>query len=330
MEALILKIGDSYTKYSLDSTGDNDNAMGLSLGRAFSNDIIITDPYIGEFQLKVGGAASSDYDWHIEITNQTNPVFLNGRDVESKGVDLRSGDKLMIGRTSIVFYTEDHAVPVTREFSFANWLHNHKFKPYIAVLMLLVLFGLTMLVYYLEIATKPDWGELSSFASAYLVMVFVWASGWSLAGRLLKGDYYLSSHLFFTSICIILMLLFDDLGSNIDYIFSSVMAGEIIDWVVITLLYGLLIGFNLSLVSHSSRAFRNGMLVSVCIVVASVSMFYMNLEEYSNTPSHSVTIKPSFIPKASPVNVDQFIGDYDQMFNQLSTMKKQVQLELKK
>lgn len=327
METLILKIGDSYNKYDLDCEG----APGLSLGRAFSNDIIITDPYVGKFQLRVSLSPSSEFDWHIEITDQTNPIFLNGRDIESEGVDLRSGDKLTTGRTSIVFYAEDHAVPVTREFSIANWLHNHKFKPYIAILMLLVLFGSAMLASYLETATELDWGNLSSVAWVYLIVAFIWASGWSLAGRLLKGDYYLSSHLFFTSICLILLLLLlNDLGSYIDYMFSSTMAGEIVDWIVIVLLGGLLISFNLSLVTHSSRTFRRGLLVSAGIVATLASMAYMNQKEYSNAPSHSITIKPSFILKASSVSVDQFIGDYDEMFEKLSTMKKQTQVELKK
>lgn len=326
MEALILKIGDSYNKYYLDSNG----APGLSLGRAFSNDIIISDPYVGEFQLRVGLSPGSEYDWHIEITDQTNSNFLNGRNIESEGVDLRSGDTLTTGRTSIIFYTEDHAVPVTREFSITNWLHNHKFKPYIAILMLLVLFGSTMLAAYLETANETDWGSLSSIASGYLILAFIWASGWSLAGRLLKGDYYLSSHLFFTSICLFLLLLLDGLGSYIDYMFSSTMAGEIVDWIVTVLLGGLLIGFNLSMVTHSSRTFRKGMLVSACVVATIASMVYMSQEEYSNTPSHSVTIKPSFIPKASSVSIDQFIGDYDEMFEKLSTMQKQNQIELKK
>ena len=327
METLILKIGDSYNKYYLDSDG----ASGLSLGRAFSNDIIITDPYVGEFQLRVGLSPGSEYDWHIEITDQTNPIFLNGKNIESEGVDLRSGDKLTTGRTSIEFYAENHAVPVTREFSIANWLHNHKFKPYIAILMLLVLFGSTMLASYLETATEPDWGSLSSVAWGYLILAFIWASGWSLAGRLLKGDYYLSSHLFFTSICLILLLLLlNDLGSYIDYMFSSTMAGEIVDWIVIVLLGGLLISFNLSLVTHSSRTFRKGLLVSACIVATITSMVYMGQDEYSNRPSHSITMKPSFTPKASSVSIDQFIGDYDEMFENLSTMKKQIQVELKK
>ncbi|MDH5611847.1 MAG: FHA domain-containing protein [Gammaproteobacteria bacterium] len=320
METLILKIGDSYNKYYLDSDG----VSGLSLGRAFSNDIIITDPFVGEFQLRVDLSPGSEYDWHIEITDRTNPVFLNGKNIESKSVDLRSGDKLTTGRTSIVFYTENHAVPVTREFSIANWLHNHKFKPYIAILMLLVLFGSTMLASYLETATELDWGSLSSVAWGYLILAFIWASGWSLAGRLLKGDYYFSSHLFFTSICLILLLLLNDFGSYIDYMFSSTMAGEIVDGIVIVLLNGLLIGFNLSLATHSSRTFRKGILVSVCIVATIASMVYMRQEEYSNRPSHSVTIKPSFIPKASSVSIEQFISDYDEMFEKLSTMKKQI------
>jgi hypothetical protein len=317
MEALILKIGDEYTKYYLDSDG----AAGLSLGRAFTNDIIITDPYVGESQLRVGLSSDSEYDWHIEITDQTNPVFLNGKDVGSAGVDLRSGDQLTTGRTSIAFYTEDHAVPATREFSFTNWLHNHKFRPYIAILMLLVLFGSTMLAAYLETSTVPDWSEISAVANGYLLLAFFWASGWALAGRLLKGDYYFSSHLFFTSICLLLLLVLDSLGSYIDYIFSSLLAGEIVDWIVIVLIGGLLIGFNLSLVTHSSRTFMKGVLVSTCLVGIIASMVYMSEEDYSSTPSHSVTIKPSFIPRASSVSIDQFIDDYDEMFDKLSTLE---------
>lgn len=317
MEALILKIGDSYNKYDL----DRDDVAGLSLGRAFTNDIIITDPYVGESQLRVSHLPDSEYDWHIEITDQTNPVFLNGKDVESTNIDLRSGDQLTTGRTSIAFYTEEHVVPATREFSFTNWLHNHKFKPYIAILMMLMLFGSTMLASYLETTTVPDWGDISTVASGYLIFAFFWASCWALAGRLLKGDYYLSSHLFFTSICLFLLLLLDSLGSYIDYIFSSPLAGETVDWIVVILLGGLLIGFNLSLVTHSSRTFRKGMLVSVCFLGTIALMVYMSQEEYSNTPTHSVTIKPAFIPRASSVSIDKFIGDYDVMFDKLSTME---------
>lgn len=326
MEALILKIGGSYNKYYLDS----DAASGLSLGRAFCNDIIVTDPYVGESQLKVDLSPGSEYDWHIQITDRTNPVFLNGKNVESESVDLRSGDKLTVGRMNIVFYAENHAVPVTRKFSLANWLHNHKFKPYIAILMLLVLFGMAMLASYLETATEPDWSSLSSVAWGYLILTFIWASGWSLAGRLLKGDYYLSSHLFFTSICLILLLLLNDLGGYIDYMSSSTMAGDVVDWIVIVLFGGLLISFNLSLVTHGSRTFRKGMFASACIFAAIALLAYMGQEEYSNSPSHSVTIKPSFTPTASSVSINQFIGDYDEMFEELSTMKKQVQVELKK
>lgn len=317
MEALILKIGDSYNKNYLDSDG----ATGLSLGRAFCNDIIITDPYVGEFQLKVALSPGSEYDWHIKITDRTNPVFLNGRNIESEAFDLRSGDKLTIGRTNIVFYSENHAVPVTRKFSIANWLHNHKFKPFIALLMLLSLFGLAMLASYLEMATEPDWSSLSSVAWGYLILAFIWASGWSLAGRLLKGDHYLSSHLFFTSICLILLLLLNDLGGYIDYMFSSTLAGELVDWIVIILFSGLLISFNLSLATHSFRTFRNGMLVSACIFTTIALMAYIGQEEYSNSPSHSFTMKPSFTPTASSVSINLFISDYDEMFEELTTMK---------
>lgn len=63
------------------------------------------------------------------------------------------------------------------------------------------------------------------------------------------------------------------------------------------------------------------MIVSACFIGTITLMVYMYQDEYSSTPSHSVTIKPSFIPKASPVSTDQFIEDYDEMFDKLSAME---------
>ncbi len=323
MDAVIIKVGDAYTKYHFDS----DKSSGLTLGRAFSNDIIVNDPYIDESLLSIAPASDESYHWHIKIIDHTNPVFLNKKNVESRDVNLRSGDVITIGRTNIVFFSEGHNVPATREFSYTNWLHNHKFKPYITLLLLSVLFITSVLMSYLEISTKPDWGLIYYASITFVVFALLWASGWSLAGRVLKGHAYFSSHLFFTSFCFILMLLVADLGSYVDYIFSSPLSGNIINWLVAFVLGGLLIGLNLSLVSNSPRVARNGMMLSACITGAIAIMVYINQPEYSNKPAHSVTIKPAFIPTTSPVSLDIYISDYDEMFDRLSLMKKELALE---
>jgi hypothetical protein len=323
MDSLIIKVGGNYKKHYFNSDDDS----GLSLGRAFTNDIIIDDPYVGKSQLTIHRSLDRDRDWRVKITDHTNPALLNKKKIDAQEVQLRSGDVITIGRTNITFYTEDHAVPETRGFSFTNWLHNHKFKPYIAILMLLLLLGVALLMTSLEISTTVNWGMLASSATVFIVLALLWSSGWSLAGRLLKGDYYFSSHLFYTSLCLILALLAGDLGSYVDYMFSSPLAGTIADWLISVAVLGLLTGFGLALVSYSLRPIQKGMLISACIVSAIALIVYMYQPDYTSEPVHSVTVKPSFVPAVSPVSIDQYISNYDDMFDRLTVLKEEVELE---
>jgi ribosome-associated protein YbcJ (S4-like RNA binding protein) len=317
MAALILKIGDKYSKHYF----AGDDVSGLSLGRAFTNDIIIDDPYVGETQLQITASTKDGFDWNATITDHTNPVFVNKNILERRDVDLRSGDVISVGRTSIAFYNEAHAVPATREFSFTNWLQNHKFKPYISLLCLVILFGVAILLGYLGTSSKPNWGDLSYAAYGTVITALLWAAGWSLAGRLLKGESYFFSQLFFTSLCLALILSVSNLGDYVDYIFASQIAGKVVDWFTGLALGGLLLGLNLTLVSNSPRIIRKGVLINACIAGAVAFMVYLGQPDYSNRPSHSITIKPSFIPTISAISIGQYITSYNELFSSLSTMK---------
>lgn len=316
MASVIVKVGDSLHKYS---AADGESASPLvTIGRAFSNDVILTDPYIGPSQLEIHNTDNSEYDWHVRITDSTNPVFRNNKIIDSAGFDISSGDEIAIGRTNITIFSGEHEVAETREFSFTNWLHNHKFKPLIASAMFLFLLGVTLLMGYLELSTELLWTDLSAIVIVVAVVAFLWASGWALVGHLFKGHHHFFSHLFFTSISFILFLITADMASYVDYIFNSKLAGEIIDWSIVILLSGVLFGFNLALVSFSPGAFRNGLIASICIWGVVLSLDYLYQENYSNQPEHSVTIKPSYIPTGSAVSIEVYIEGYDALFEELA------------
>ena len=314
MESVIVKIGDVYHKHHLSNA--NDGAT-LTIGRAFSSDIILADPYVAPSQLEIHSSSDDDYGWHVCNVDATNPVFLNNKIIETPEFDFRSGDEITIGRTSLIIYSENHAIAETREFSFANWLHNHKFKPLIASMMLMLMMVISLWMSYLEISTALVWEDLSIIAIIFFALAIVWASAWSLAGRLLKGNYYFFSHLFFTSLCFILFLITGDIYSYIDYIFTSTLAGEIVDWFIAILLCGLLIGFNLAVVTYSPGALKKGVITSVCIWAVIASLVYLYQEDYTNQPAYSVTIKPSYIPTSAPVSIESHIENYDVLFDRL-------------
>ena len=316
MSKVIFKIGDVYHKHQFSS---DDESASLTVGRAFTNDFILADPYVGPSQLEFRLASDSEYDWYVNNIDDTNPTFLNNKVVDSPGFSLRSGDEVTIGRTNFTVYSEDHVIPKTRRFSFTNWLHHHKFKPLIAIASLMLLFAVSLWMAYLETSSEPDGGELSEAAIGMVILAILWSSGWSFAGRLLEGQHYFFSHLFFTALCFSFMVITGDLYSYVDYIFSSLTAGQVVDWLLSTVLFGLLIGFNLALVTYSPKAFRNGLIAGACIMAVAGSIGYLAEKEYSNQPVHSATIKPSYVPTTAPVSVEVYVERYDAIFNRLSS-----------
>ena len=317
MSSIIVKAGDVIHKHHFtDSHADR----SLTIGRAYSNDVILTDPYVGPLQLKLLPADSEDGGWRVCNGDETNPVFLNNRIVEDREFNARSGDELTVGRTNVTIYAEDHEVPETREFSITNWLHNHKSKPLITSAMLLLLVAVTLWASYVELSSEPDFGVLSINAIAVVVFALLWAAIWSSAGHLLKRSHYFSSHLFFTALCLFLFALTDNIYSYIDYVFSNAQAGVITQWIISILLWGLLIGFNLALVTYSSRAFRNGLVASVCVLGTYGAVLYLNQADYSGQPDHSVTIKPSYVPTTAPVSIGTYVENYNDLFDTLASV----------
>ena len=319
MESVIIKIGDVFHKHHFSNA---DDSSVLTIGRAFTNDVIVSDPYVGpsQIQIKLSTNDTHSHDWHVCNVDDTNPVFLNKKINETPEFYLSSGDEITIGRTSMTFFKEDHAIQKTREFSFTNWLHHHKFKPLIASVMLMLLFVIALWMSYQETSSELDWGELSGVAIVFVIFAIIWASGWSLTGRLLKSNHYFFSQLFFTSICLSVFLLAGDLYSYVDYFFSSSLAGEIVDWLTTILFFGLLIGFNLTLITHAPGAFRKGLIASAIFLGVIVSLVHQNKDEYSNQPVHSGVIKPSYVPTTAVLRIDNYIDNYNVLFDRLSSV----------
>ena len=316
MKKIVLEIDGQYSKYEFSGAT---TASRLTIGRAFSNDIIIADSYVGSSQLILTPSEDNKYCWKLTIVDHTNPVLLNRKKPEGSECGLQSGDSLTIGRTTITFYNEDHVISDTKAFSFANWLHNHQLNPLFACLMLLALFAITLIMSILDTSVDLEWGKYSAIAMIPVALSFIWASGWSLIGRFLKTDYYYFSHVFLTAFCFSLLMLSGEVYSYFDYIFSSVLVGELVDLSISILIFGLLISFNLALVSNGSRPLRSGMLSSACIVGLITAVIYLYADDYENEPSHTATIKPSYVPTPAPQNVDRFIEEYRDLFAQLNS-----------
>lgn len=312
MGKIVVKQGQFFRSCEL---GDD---CPLTIGRGYGNTLIINDPFVAASQLRITAHGDSNDSWSLLNLDDTNPVLVNRREIESDAVIVHSGDEVTIGRSSLAFFSPEHRVAPTRSFTIANWLQNYRFKPLLAALMLGLVFGLSLLMTWLWDFHAPDWGELTAMSAVVPIVVVLWSGAWALSGRFLKHQHHFSAHLFFSAVSVCLLLLAGFASSYVDYFFSSTLAGQIFDWSTGVVIIGLAIGFNISLATHSPRAMRKGMLASICLYGLSLSLIHMGQNEYSNKPAPSASYKPAWAPVANTVSVEEHISHYDDLMTALA------------
>ena len=94
----------------------------LTVGRGFDNDLVIADVHIAPQQLEF---VRENDTWTLRVLDFTNPVQLNDRVVGDEPVEIRSGDKLTIGRTRLALYDAAHPVERTRKLVISNWIERY-------------------------------------------------------------------------------------------------------------------------------------------------------------------------------------------------------------
>lgn len=162
----------------------------VSIGRAFSNDLILDDPYVSPHHLRL---VAVDGGWEAHDLGS-----LNGfrHKAVGGGTDtlVRSGDTLRIGHTALRIYSDDHPVPPAMRLG--GWedrmslLGRHRIWPALA--------GLTVLLSALS-AYRTSWVEIEpqTFLEPILTNLsgpLLFALLWALLGRLLRHRAHLLAH----------------------------------------------------------------------------------------------------------------------------------------
>jgi type III secretion system (T3SS) inner membrane Yop/YscD-like protein len=162
----------------------------VSIGRAFSNDLILDDPYVSPHHLRL---VAVDGGWEAHDLGSLNGFRHKGA---GGGTDtlVRSGDTLRIGHTVLRIYSDDHPVPPAMRLG--GWedrmslLGRHRIWPALA--------GLTVLLAAIS-AYRTSWVELEpqSFLEPIVTNLsgpLLFALLWALLGRLLRHRAHLLAH----------------------------------------------------------------------------------------------------------------------------------------
>jgi len=312
MDALIVQIGHRHGRISefFKSTGDT-----VTAGRGFSNDIILADPHVAPDQVKFRYV---DDVWVMDVVDETNPVLINGSPVSGDNIRIHSGDKIILGRTNLTVFAESHRVDKTRRIFLENWIHHARITAIYPLLAVLLAIGFELLSDYQQYATTIKYDKLLYDSLIMVFMLFVWAGGWALIGRLLRHQPYFMAQLFFVALIFSLSSISEPLATYMEYISSSASVGDILQWGLTLLFFVALIKYNLSLSTNLTNSTLVAFLVSVSLLIFTYSLVSLQKDSFNTYPVYSRTMKPPFARMLSHNDsIDVYMASVEHQFDRL-------------
>ncbi|MEM8499026.1 MAG: FHA domain-containing protein [Pseudomonadota bacterium] len=313
METLIIQIGLRQGRnadiYKL-------NERELYVGRAYSNDIVLTDPYVAPQQLRIYryGMGGDDLSWHINILDATNPVLVNGDPVDSATQSVCPGDSITVGRTTMRLYSDEHEVEPTRKLLVSSWLHKAAKNAWIPVCLFALVCLTDSFLNYGFSNTDGEWKEHGISTIAGMGLLLGWAGFWSIVGRVLRHQPHFSYQLLVTTLIAAIGLTQTPIELFAEFLTDSTQVRTVIAYGFGTVLLGYLLHYNLFFATNIKHT---AMLACCFSVGLSLLVFLFSISEeneFSSVPQYSGTVLPPVVNPREAKSLDDYIESFGKTF----------------
>jgi hypothetical protein len=292
----------------------------VTLGRAYGNQVILSDPFVCPLHLKIaqddqGRLLASD----MGSVNGCYPAA--GKDRVTQW-ELQSGSQFRIGHTVLRYVSVDHplaptlvdgAVKVSRLAS-----------PYAAVSSAVVLVLLLWLDGYLSSVERVPLAKIISEPWITVSMLATWAGMWALVSRLVVSRFNFAQHV---TIACIALLAISGLGVFAEWTEFFLPRIPML-WIAGLFGYGLvlagLVYSHLGAASPLRRRSRLGSatVVSLVVVGSSAISDFAARSKFSTIMEYSGVVKPIDAAWVPATSVDEFFGSSDKLKIELDKLTK--------
>ena len=287
----------------------------LSVGRGYDNNLVLTDAHVAPQQLKLQWNGN---DWTLIVLDDTNPVLLNGEPVSpasstQRGIaTVRSGDRLVVGRTAMTAYLPDHVLAPTRTLLLSGFLRRRLASVWMAFAILLLVCGLHVLGAYYLAATDLKWQNSLLLGVFSGVFYLFWAGLWSLAGRVLHHHSHFALQLIATCAVLLLWSVLDIASLVLEYTTHQLLLVELIDYAVVFFFVAILLRLNFTFATSIERPGRLAAVVSAVLVVSIFGIQYLvQKNDFSTEPVYSRLLLPPVLDVIDGESIDAYLRRID-------------------
>jgi len=292
----------------------------VTIGRAYGNQVILTDPFVCPVHLKIaqdeqGRLLASDLD----SINGFYPASGKERVAQ---LELQSGSQFRIGHTTLRYVSVDHPAGPTLVDGAVKVLPLA--SPYAAVILGVVLVLLLCLDAYLSSVERVTVAKIIGETWITVSMLATWAGMWALASRIIVSRFNFAQHV---TIACLALLAISGLGVVAEW--SEFFLPRLpMLWIAGVFGYGLvlagLVYGHLGVASPLRRRSRlwAAAAISLLVVGASAISDYAAHSKFSTIMEYSGVIKPIDAAWVPATSVKEFVASSEKLKKELDGLTK--------
>ncbi len=293
-------------------------ALPVNIGRAYSNQIIINDPYVCPAHLTIapdeqGRLMARDLD-------SINGLHVGSAEVRVSTLELQSGTQFRIGHTLLRYCSIDH--PLAPTAIERNEKVSRLGSPYTSIGVGGLVLAMFCLESFLSSVERVKFVNIISDPLPMIAIMLGWAGLWALAGRIVVSSFHFPQHLTIAGAAIAGNTSLNVLSEWLEFFFpavpvlwSAALFGS--GLILAALVYGHL-GFA-SPLRRRSRLWA-ALAISGAMVGMNAITDYAARSKFSTVMDYNGILKPveaGFVPA---VSVEQFFEGSQKLKTELDTL----------
>ena len=280
-------------------------AWPLKVGRAYTSDIVLDDPYVAANHLEINPVGEGAYQLKVVISvNKMMVDTLRGKQADAT---VSANQVVRIGHTQLRIRPVDYAVSAEKSLPSKAWLRSWP-ALFVGVAALVLIYLLTL---WLNYDRAEGYRILLLPIVGVIVLLLLWGGFWALIGRVLSGRANFIAHAVNASLGVALLIFMNGLlYGYVDFALNTDLMTNVLPEVAEPLIIGALLYRHIGLVSRMSRR-RLGIIV-VALMASLIGFGYVSEKWTADNKltemSFSRTIGPPFILLAHGKSTEVFIA----------------------
>ncbi len=155
----------------------------VRVGRAYYNDLIITDPHVCPEHLVI---CEQDEGWLLRDKDSKNGILHNHKLTRSEWIHIKSGDEIIIGKTRLRLLSPMHPVEESEILIDPGPINRLLSHPFIAIFMWFMLGIFIAVKSHAHSWTQQSFTYYVSEALPIMFLALCWTGIWALVGRVIR------------------------------------------------------------------------------------------------------------------------------------------------